>query len=1347
MTVIVYLDMAYANLPETLSTAVCVEQNTGLLLFNLSLLAILPPVTTNAISSIDSPLYQQLNFTPSDVHCVMDEVQATIEKMRVSDQLSYIQKSQDLLQSTSSNRNHHMSAAKYPPTVSPSENICIKSSSIQLCHVPSPNSQPFSSDQVVDKDGFVELAEQSTELLVPSADCSDSTFHLSEFPHKDADQLIIMAASTGHIDMIQYLISSQPDLDLNKLGTKDMTALMEAANAGYFDIVVMLPEHGADVNVKTSQGNTALMYACANGNLEIVQYLISRGADIEDQNDNGHTALMEAASSGHVDVARYLVAQGCNINVHSNEYKETALTLAAYKGHLDMVRFLIEVGIGQEHRAEEMHTALMEASMDGHVEVARLLIESGAQVNMPPDSFESPLTLAACGGHVELALLLLECGANIEEVNDEGYTALMEAAREGHEEMVALLISNAAQINATTEDSKETALSMASGAGCLEVVNLLIKAGAEIELGSNTPLMEAAQEGHLEIVKRLHQLGANVNATNSSETPLTLAAENGHLAVVKYLISVGAKVDLCVDGGRTALMKAAQAGRTDTVALLIASGANVNKTTANNEHTPLSLACSAGHSQVVKLLLNSNADQFHRLKDNSTMLIEAAKGGHTDVVQILFDYQCLHVNVPNLMESALSKSKSKAPKMALQAGGRSEQFSKLFQPQLLKSSSSNTSAVHSPPKVAKKVSPSSSSSLPSTTATTQPLSPQIKVIDNSTFKLIKPRTTTPIGAKKSTSPTPASETNSCYKMRNKFVYIPQSKRNSFQQVPTNKHASQSNLCGTESIRTKSSRSLSDSFIHDHSVQSFYQQTTESKGGAPTTTATSSDNVLTSNDYLCKEYILIYNKMIASVFFSMFNFFRNPILDPILTDTQLIDGLIDEINEMLEDEDLPPQARKWLKSRLKVVDDFKQHNFFFHQMKHLYINKKKIKSESDIIIPGIVLKNFLSCKNIMKKLQLDSATIAYCQMFFDRAPFIDSLAHLNMHEIHDSISDTQFSVDYTDSGCQTDPDDYGCGLEQQQQHCLHKEKLFLSEENISNPLHKLSEKGKANNSLKKISELNPEQIIFSISNGNIEPKQYVNDQLFDLLKKLSMFYLAPNKKELVFDLLYLLNNSPPDYQHIIEPFRADLQKNIQEQALDEKATTDDSLCSSSSNHSSKENLFDCKHDLSSGEPNPFDSNSLSAFAAVKPSQTSLSEPILNQQPDLVLDSLSSSNLDVSKLTSTLCSMTPEQLSYLKSHFTHDELFPFPLEQFLPESATTALDSKDESSAEDLTDDTPEPFKGINMKEYINSIFPPQIKEEIASHNNLCSLTDDFLYRFMNESIANSNISLNDLQEGL
>lgn len=85
-------------------------------------------------------------------------------------------------------------------------------------------------------------------------------------------------------------------------------------------------------------------------------------------------------------------------------------------------------------------------------------------------------------------------------------------------------------------------------------------------------------------------------------------------------------------------MKACRAGHLCTVQFLISKGANVNRQTTNNDHTPLSLACAGGHLAVVELLLSHQADPFHKLKDNSTMLIEAAKGGHTSVVQLLLDY-------------------------------------------------------------------------------------------------------------------------------------------------------------------------------------------------------------------------------------------------------------------------------------------------------------------------------------------------------------------------------------------------------------------------------------------------------------------------------------------------------------------------------------------------------------------------------------------------------------------------------------------------------------------------------------------------------------------------------------
>uniref|UniRef100_A0A452GPC9 K Homology domain-containing protein n=1 Tax=Gopherus agassizii TaxID=38772 RepID=A0A452GPC9_9SAUR len=460
---------------------------------------------------------------------------------------------------------------------------------------------------------------------------------------EEGESLLCLACSAGYYELAQVLLAMHANVE-DRGNKGDITPLMAAASGGYVDIVKLLLVHCADVNAQSSTGNTALTYACAGGFVDIVKVLLKAGANIEDHNENGHTPLMEAASAGHVEVARVLLEYGAGINTHSNEFKESALTLACYKGHLDMVRFLLEAGADQEHKTDEMHTALMEACMDGHVEVARLLLDSGAQVNMPADSFESPLTLAACGGHVELAALLIERGANLEEVNDEGYTPLMEAAREGHEEMVALLLAQGANINAQTEETQETALTLACCGGFSEVADFLIKAGADIELGCSTPLMEAAQEGHLELVKYLLAAGANVHATTATgDTALTYACENGHTDVADVLLQAGADL---VFNLNYSLLDNFKLNFTEKSPFLYSTEAR---------RTPLTVAFS-----VSKL----------SLQDGSTMLIEAAKGGHTNVVSYLLDYPNNVLSVPTADMSQLtppSQDQSQVPRVPMHA--------------------------------------------------------------------------------------------------------------------------------------------------------------------------------------------------------------------------------------------------------------------------------------------------------------------------------------------------------------------------------------------------------------------------------------------------------------------------------------------------------------------------------------------------------------------------------------------------------------------------------------------------------------------------------------------------------
>ncbi|KAA3681374.1 ankyrin repeat domain-containing protein 17 [Paragonimus westermani] len=481
--------------------------------------------------------------------------------------------------------------------------------------------------------------DEAVRSLLPTGD-----YDVNEIA-PDGETALTCAVSANALRIVEMLLKH--GADPNFRGKKvECTPLMEAASVGYTDIVRLLLEYGAAVDQESSTRNTALHYAATAGHLDCVRLLLQYNAPMEVQNETGHTPLMEATSNGHIDVARCLIEHGCDINTHSTEFKESALTLASYKGHAEMVRFLLEAGADHEHRTDEMHTALMEAAMEGHVEVARLLLAHGANVNIPKESYESPLTLAACGGHTELAHLLIGYGADIEEVNDEGYTPLMEAAREGHEETVALLLAVGADVNARTEETQETALTLAACGGFIEVCEMLLNAGADIEVGGvgcSTPLMEAAQEGHLELVRRLLQRGAAVNAvTATGDTALHYAAENGHVKVCKELLDWGAVFGAMTEGGRTPLMKAARSGNLEVVQLFLERGAAIDQPTSQNDANALSLACSGGHAKVVKYLLQHGADPQYQLRDGSTMLIEAARSGSPAVLRLILDYpRCL----------------------------------------------------------------------------------------------------------------------------------------------------------------------------------------------------------------------------------------------------------------------------------------------------------------------------------------------------------------------------------------------------------------------------------------------------------------------------------------------------------------------------------------------------------------------------------------------------------------------------------------------------------------------------------------------------------------------------------
>ncbi|PIO64023.1 ankyrin repeat protein, partial [Teladorsagia circumcincta] len=230
--------------------------------------------------------------------------------------------------------------------------------------------------------------------------------------------------------------------------------------------------------------------------------------------------------------------------------------------------------------------------------------------------------------------------------------------------VVKILLENGAQVNATTDETMETALTVAACGGFTEVLDVLVKNGGDLGLGTNTPLMEAAQEGHAStvnyILAAVKPEDRSVKFRQQMDQALSLASENGHFDVLQVLYSNGADLNFDYDG-RTALMKAAKNGFLEIVEFLVAKGADVNYRSSNGDATALSLACSSGHKEIVKLLLKCGADPNIELKDGVTCVMEAARNGYVNIVEMMLDHSGVFPQPPRVPSGTVPQTDKGSP--------------------------------------------------------------------------------------------------------------------------------------------------------------------------------------------------------------------------------------------------------------------------------------------------------------------------------------------------------------------------------------------------------------------------------------------------------------------------------------------------------------------------------------------------------------------------------------------------------------------------------------------------------------------------------------------------------------
>ena len=237
-----------------------------------------------------------------------------------------------------------------------------------------------------------------------------------------------------------------------------------------------------------------------------------------------------------------------------------ALVKAIDAGDLQSVRALIKSGTDVNARSGDGSTPLLWAAHTSNLDIARALVAAKASVDAANDFGVTPLLEASRNGDASMVDLLLRAGADPKRTHPEGETPLLSAARAGSVPTVRLLLARGVDVNAAENFQQTTALMWASAEGHLDVVDLLLEAGADPN-----------RQGHVTSLATRH----NADHPTGGFTALMFAARNGNEAMVRKLLARGANINLKNGDGASAAMIAIYNDRFDVAASLIEAGSDV----------------------------------------------------------------------------------------------------------------------------------------------------------------------------------------------------------------------------------------------------------------------------------------------------------------------------------------------------------------------------------------------------------------------------------------------------------------------------------------------------------------------------------------------------------------------------------------------------------------------------------------------------------------------------------------------------------------------------------------------------------------------------------------------------